>query len=60
MLIAGVREPLDIDPELLNDAVELLNPPFRKLEMILTGEAGLKDLGLSPSRCRCIDLRVFE
>lgn len=59
LLIAGVREFLDIDPELLNEAVELLKPPFKKLEIILTGEGGLKDFDLSPSTCSCIDLRVL-
>jgi len=48
-----------IDPELLNDVTELLKPPFKKLESILTGEGGLKDLDLSPSNCTCADFRIF-
>lgn len=46
----GVRECFWLDdPESLNDVMELLNPLVRKLESILTGEAGLKPFDFSPS-----------
>lgn len=48
-----------MDPELLNDDVELLNPPVKKFDINLTGDGGRNDFDLSPSTCRCIDRKVF-
>jgi hypothetical protein len=48
------------DPELLNEVVELLKPPLRKLESILTGDGGRKDFDLSPSADIRIDFRILE
>jgi hypothetical protein len=38
----------EVDPEWLREVVELLKPPLRKLESILTGEGGRKDFVFSP------------
>lgn len=46
--------------ELLRELVELLKPLDKKLESILTGEAGRKYFDLSPSATTGIALRVFE
>lgn len=48
------------DPELVKEVVELLKPPLRKLESILTGDGGRNDLDLSPSTDIRIDLKIFE
>jgi hypothetical protein len=48
------------DPELLKEVVELLKPPLRKLESILTGDGGRNDLDLSPSTDIRIDFKIFE
>lgn len=52
--------PACADPELLKEVVELLKPPLRKLESILTGDGGRKDFDLSPSEEIRTDFRIFE
>ncbi len=42
------------------DVVELLKPPERKLDNILTGDPGLKDFDLSPSRRMGIAFKTLE
>ena len=49
-----------VEPESLKEEVELLKPPLRKLESILTGEGGRNDLDLSPSVATRIDLKILE
>jgi hypothetical protein len=44
----------------MREVVELLKPPLRKLESILTGEAGRKDFVVSPSPITRMALRIFE
>ena len=58
----GVRVCLGVpfaDPESLKDVTELLKPPLKKLESILTGEAGLELFAFSPLIWICSDLRIL-
>lgn len=48
------------EPELLKEVVELLKPPLSKLESILTGDGGRKDLDLSHSVIIRTDFNIFE
>jgi hypothetical protein len=60
--MSGVRGYFEefADPDWLREVVELLKPPLRKLDSILTGDGGRKDFDFSPSPRTRIDLSIFE